>query len=66
MHALHSYLADRHQVGDYEEYLRLLAMFRNAAAIEATKARARHSEIRDAISQILAIRDTLLEDVDFN
>ena len=63
MEALHRYLVARHQVDDYDGYLRLLAIFRNTAAIEATKARARHDELRDAVFQVLAIRDAMLEKI---
>ena len=61
MDSLHQYIMAQHHVADYNAYIRLLAMYRNTAAIEAANARARHDDLRQAIRQILVIREAIIE-----
>ena len=60
MEALHRYLVARYHVADYDEYLRILAMYRNTAAIEALKGRTRYEEIQQTLLQVHTIREALL------
>ena len=60
MESLHRYLMARHHVEDFDNYMQLLAMFRNTAAIEALKGRNRMSEIREVIGQAYTIRHELV------
>ena len=61
MRALHRYLVARHRVDDYDNYIRLLAMFRNTAAIEANKAEDRRRQLNLAAAQVTVIRNTLAD-----
>jgi len=61
MEALHRYLMARHHVDDYDDYMRLLAMYRNTAAIEEIKARERRSEIQEVIEQAHTLRRLLVK-----
>jgi hypothetical protein len=60
MHSLHRYLVARYHISDPDEYLHLLAMYRNTAAIEALNSRTRYEEIRQAILQVNSIRNSLV------
>ena len=60
MESLHRYLMARHHVDNFEDYMALLAMYRNTAAIEAIKARTRRREIDDAIQQVAVIRNLVI------
>lgn len=62
MVALHRYLIAWHNVNDYDKYLQLLVLFRNTAAIEATKAQARHDKIRKSMLHLLSIQSAIVEE----
>jgi hypothetical protein len=50
----------RHEVEDLDDYLRLLALFRNTRAIEAQNARGRHAEIKELIRSVETARYAIL------
>ena len=45
MESLHRYLVARYDISDYDYYLKLLAMYRNTAAIEAQNSHIRHASL---------------------
>ena len=55
MESLHRYLVARYHIADYDDYLQLVAMFRNTAAIEAAKARVRYNSLGELFDQTMAI-----------
>lgn len=63
MEALHRYLLARHHIDNYDDYMQLLAMFRNTAAIEGLKGRTRYEEIQRVFAQTSTIRDILLDNI---
>lgn len=60
MQSLHRYLMSRYEVETYDEYLHLLALFRNTRAIEAQKARTRYAELQDISANIEFARHAVL------
>jgi hypothetical protein len=60
MEGLHRYLMARHHVEDYDNYMQLLAMFRNTTAIEELKGRKRMDGLRKIIGCAHAIRQELV------
>ena len=60
MESLHRYLMARHHVADYENYIQLLAMYRNTAAIEELKGRKCFEEIKRVIMQAETIHKELV------
>ena len=45
MESLHRYLIARYDISDYDYYLKLVAMYRNTAAIEARNSYLRHKSL---------------------
>ena len=60
MDSLHRYLMARHHVDNYADYMALLAMYRNTAAIEAIKAHTHRMEIDHLIEQVNVIRSIVI------
>jgi hypothetical protein len=46
----------RYDIRDYNDYLHLLALYRNTRAIEAQKARTRFAELSDAAASVSKVR----------
>ena len=55
MESLHWYLVARFHIADYDEYLQLVALFRNTAAIEAAKARVRYKSLGELFDRTMAL-----------
>ena len=55
MESLHRYLVARFHIADYDEYLQLVALFRNTAAIEAAKARVRYKSLGELFDRTMAL-----------
>jgi hypothetical protein len=51
----------RYDVRDSDEYLHLLALYRNTRAIEAQKARLRFTELMDARASIAKVRLSVIQ-----
>jgi hypothetical protein len=51
----------RYDVRDSDEYLHLLALYRNTQAIEAQKARLRFTELTDARASIAKVRLSVIQ-----
>ena len=56
MDSFHRYLLSRYDIHTYEDYVHLLALFRNTRAIEAHNARQRYSDISAACASVEELR----------
>ena len=61
LQSLHGYIMSRFDIQDMDEYLQILALFRNTRAIEAHNARRRLMELKEAASSIERLRRSLFD-----
>ena len=60
MESMHRYLMARYEVETFDDYIHLLALFRNTRAIEAVKARERVFELSDISTSVDVARQIIL------
>lgn len=60
LESMHRYLMARYEVETFDDYIHLLALFRNTRAIEAAKARDRVVELTDISSSVEIARQLIL------
>lgn len=56
LQSLHRYILSRYDIQDYDEYLHLLALYRNTRAIEVQKASTRFTELNLAVTSVAKAR----------
>jgi hypothetical protein len=61
MQSLHVYLMARFDVPDYDDYLHLLALYRNTRATEAINARNRYLQLEEVSETLSAARQAVLK-----
>jgi len=60
MESMHWYLMARYEVETFDDYIHLLALFRNTRAIEAVKARERVFELTNISTSVDLARQLIL------
>jgi hypothetical protein len=60
LESVHRYLLTRYKVKTFDEYIHLLALFRNTRAIEAAKAHDRVMELADISTSIENARQSII------
>ena len=60
MASLHRYLVARYQIEDYDDYIHLLALYRNTRGVQAQNSHSRYDELFETIRAIDSSRLALL------